>query len=182
MPARGEQQLTDDVGPIDGAELWSRIYGSVETSVSVPMSWPGLIDPGSLPDAIAGRERKRFGRWVLDETGLVCLGQDWDIGHDRFEELDWLGHVLGVNWCYDPTDFFDGLQEARRAFCAHLGEDWIDAAVWAEIRAVLAEGEVSVYPSPLIAGQRIYFPNRMNSAQRDAFATFLVAQGISASQ
>ena len=111
MPARGEQRQNDDDGPIDGAELWGRKYGSAETVISIPLSWPGLVEPEDVPDAVDGRERKRLGRWVLDQTGLVCLGEEWDISDERFDELDWLAHVLGKNWCYDPTDFFDALQE-----------------------------------------------------------------------
>ncbi|MBP1468747.1 hypothetical protein EYB53_023735 [Candidatus Chloroploca sp. M-50] len=181
MPARGEQRQNDDDGPIDGAELWSRSYGGVATTVSLPLSWPGLVAPDALPDAVDGHERKRFGRWVLDRSGLVCLGAAWDISDDRFDELDWLAHVLGHNWCYDPTDFFDALQEGRRAFCARLGENWIDEAVWIEIRAMLATGELPFYPSSMMGDQWVYLPNRMTSEQRDAFARFLVEHGITAS-
>lgn len=181
MPARGEQRKSNDDGPIDGADLWGRKYGGVETVISIPLSWPGVVEPEDVPDAVDGRERKRLGRWVLDQSGLVCLGEEWDISDERFDELDWLAHVLGKNWCYDPTDFFDALQDARRTFCARLGEDWIDDAVWAEVRAVLAAGELPFYPSSMMDGQRVYLPNGMTPEQRDAFAAFLAEQGISAS-
>lgn len=181
LVARSEQRL-DEEGPIDGVDLLQRTYGTVQTVVLIPASWPGLTEPEDVSEAVEGRTRKRFGRWVLDDTGLVCLGQNWDIDSERFDELDWVAHCLGSSWCYDPTDFFDGLQEARRAFCAHLGENWIDAAVWEEIRAVLAGGDLPVYPSGLIDGQRVYLPNRMSVEQRDAFAMFLAKQGVYASR
>lgn len=161
---------------VDGAELWNRTYASVHAVVMVPMSWPGR--EGLDDSTIAGRERKRFGRWVLDATGLVCLGQSWDIGADDFEDLDWVQHVLGKRWCYDPTDFFDALQEARRAFCAHRGEDWIDNAVWEEVRAVVAGGDLPVFPSSMAKGERVYLANRMSQEERDVFAAFLAEQGI----
>lgn len=85
------------------------------------------------------------------------------------------------SWCYDPTDFFDAVQEARRAFCAHLGEEWIDATVGQEVQTVLARGRMPVYPSSVVGGKRVYLPNRMSPHQRDAFATFLVEQSIFAS-
>lgn len=161
---------------VDAAELWDRTYASVQTVVMVPVSWSGR--EGLDDSEIAGRERKRFGRWVLDETGLVCLGRSWDISADDFEELDWVGHVLEKSWCYDPTDFFDALQEARRAFCAHRGEDWINSAVWEEVRGVMASGDLPFFPSSMTKGHRAYLTNRMSHDERDGFAAFLVEQGI----
>lgn len=181
MPARSEQQTKDDEGLTSGAVLWQRTYGAVETQVIIPVSWPGVVKPEDVPGDIEGRTRTQIGRWVLDDTGLVCLGQSWDLDASRFDECDWLAHVMGHGWCYDPTDFFDAVQEARRAFCAHRGEAWIDAAVWQEVQTVLSRGSIPVYPSSVVGGKHVYLPNRMSPHQRDAFATFLVEQSIFAS-
>lgn len=160
--------------PVSAADLMDARFAEVAVSVTVDAVWPGLA---ALDDQdIAGKVRFSIGRWYVDDLAISRIderGGEYDITLDRLEETDWVAHMAGKAWLYDPTDFFDVLEAARQLTHPEEDELWLGRLMWAEIQTMLREGEAPFYPSRMLAGKRVYLASRMTDAERGVFCTFL---------
>jgi hypothetical protein len=163
---------------VSARDLQTARFAAVSIAITVDTIWPGL---GALDDQNRiGAVHFSLGRWFIDDTAISRIddrGGEYDIELDRLTETDWVAHMLGKAWFYDPTDFFDILEEARRLRFPSRSPEWLDDLLWREIREILATGERPFFPSRVQDRNRIYLVNRMGEAERDAFCLFLAQQG-----
>ena len=168
---------------ITASELLHTRFATVSIAVTLDTVWPGL---GALDDQYRiGSVQFSLGRWFIDDTAISRIddrGGEYDIELDRITETDWAAHMLGKNWFYDPTDFFDVLEAARHLHFPDQSQAWLDNLMWNEIRTILDAGEQPVFPSRLQGGNRVYLVSRMDERERDVFCLFLAQQGYAFDQ
>jgi hypothetical protein len=116
------------------------------------------------------------GRWCVTAWGITCLGKSAPIEGDRLNEDDWLDHLLGKNWLYDPTDFLDAFEAARTHFHPDETPAMRAAAVQVQIMKAMESGESPYYPSSVL-WKHAYRVSHMNPEQRAAFAHYLAEKG-----
>ena len=152
-------------------------FAAVSVAVTVDTVWPGL---GALDDQVrVGSIVFSIGRWFIDATAISRIddrGGDYDIELDRVMETDWMTHMLGKKWLYDPTDFFDVLDMARHLCFPDQSQEWRDQLLWDEVQAMIRAGDQVIMPSRLHEGNRMYLVSRMNTHERDMFCAFLAQQ------
>jgi hypothetical protein len=164
----------------DANELMSARFAEVAITVTVDKVWPGLE---ALDDQHRiGDVRFSLGRWYIDDAAISRIdewGGDYDIELDRLLETDWVAHMLAKNWMYDPTDFFDTLEEARKLRYSDKDENWLNELMMEDVYAMLTSGHQPVFPSRMQDGNRIYIVSHMKPEQKRAFAEFLANEGYS---
>jgi hypothetical protein len=164
--------------PIDVNDLLRARFASVSVVVEVDKPWPGIA-PLDDQNRI-GKVQFSVGRWYIDDVAISRIderGGDYDIELDRVLETDWVAHILEKAWFYDPTDFFDVLEEARRIQTPGNGPEQLDTLLWEEVNETLRRGDQPAFPSRLQAGKRQYLANRMTPEERDVFCGFLANEG-----
>jgi hypothetical protein len=166
--------------PHSAADLINARFAEVAVTVTVDKVWPGLE---ALDDQNRiGNVRFSLGRWYIDDAAISRIdehGGDYDIELDRLLETDWVSHMLGKNWMYDPTDFFDILEEARRLQYPEKDENWLNELMIEDVYATLSSGYQPFFPSRMIDGNRVYIVSHMKREQKRAFAEFLTNEGYS---
>lgn len=162
----------------DVNDLLNARFAIASLRVDVDTPWPGL---GALDDQYRiGQIKYSVGRWYIDDAAISRIddhGQEYDIELDRITETDWVTHMLGKNWFYDPTDFFDALEAARQLHAPAESQAWLNSLMWRDVNDMLAAGMLPYFPSRLLAGQRTYLVNRMTPPEQAAFARFLTHEG-----
>lgn len=144
----------------------------VSMIVQVRATWPGI---GEMDDETRrGPIRYSTGRWYIDDTGISRKDGKYDISLSTILREDWMAHLLEKKWFYDPTDFFDALQEARKL----LGADNLDDLMWREIRTMRARSRTPFFPSAAEKSWKMYRVDRMEDDELDAFCGFLADNQI----
>jgi len=178
---KDKNETTSPFGPLyDMHDLMNARFAEVAITVVVDTVWPGLE---ALDDQYRiGDVRYSIGRWYIDDAAISRIdeyGGDYDIELDRLLETDWVAHMVGKNWMYDPTDFFDVLEEARRRQYPEKGEDWLNELMMEDVFTMLSQGHQPVFPSRMLQGKRVYVVSNMKQSQKRAFCEFLANEGYS---
>jgi hypothetical protein len=159
---------------ITDSDLMDARFAEVSVVVTVESVWPGLA---ALDDQdIAGSVRFSLGRWYIDDLAISRIderGGEYDITLDRVDETDWVAHMAEKAWLYDPTDFFDVLEEARRLNDPEIDVATLDELMWGDMQTMLQRGDTPFFPSRMLNGNRVYLAHRMADAERAAFCDFL---------
>jgi len=162
----------------DVNDLLHARFAIASLRVDVDTPWPGL---GALDDQYRiGQIKYSIGRWYIDDVAISRIddnGQEYDIELERITETDWVTHMLGKNWFYDPTDFFDVLEAARQLQAPDESQAWLDGLMWRDVKDMLAAEMLPYFPSRLLAGKRTYLVNRMTTQEQVAFSSFLAHEG-----
>jgi hypothetical protein len=177
FPSRIKDKSQEGVpfGPVyDANDLLDASFAEVAITVTVDKVWPGLE---ALDDQYRiGNVRFSVGRWYIDDAAISRIdehGGEYDIELDRLLETDWVAHMLSKNWMYDPTDFFDVLEEGRKLTYPDKDEAWLNGLMWEDIQAMLFNGDQPFFPSRIVQGNRVYIVSHMKKDQRRAFCEFL---------
>ena len=173
LPIRPDEEL--QFLSVTAQALQEMRLASVASLILLPMSWPGVHNLAD--EHVAGKVAFHAGRWFVDDEGITCMRTAYQIDHERVKETDWLAHMLEKSWFYDPTDFLDALEYARREITG-VSEKRLDFLLWEEARTALENAELPFYPSRMLGQQRVYLTSRMDEETHMAFCRFLADQGV----
>lgn len=161
-----------------GVDFIDEIERGVEVSTTVYLSapWHGIAD---VEDAHLAGETvlDRVGRWVITKNAIIPLGVKYYITINRFDESDWLAHLMEKVWFYDPTDMLDAMELAHARLVPGSTREQQRELTEQQVRVCLDRNIQPFYPSRVI-GRHLYLVSRMADQERTGFAQFLSRSGF----
>lgn len=146
----------------------------VVSAVFLPIAWLGIVEP---EEALQEQISERVGRWCLTEQGLYCLGEEYWLSSEEFEDEDWLEHLLEKDWLYDPSDLLHAFEQAQEQFLPARDRAQRMAVIERELRHAITAGYLVFDPS-VLRTQHVYLVQRMQPEERRAFCAFLAERGF----
>lgn len=140
--------------------------------------WPGIVKPD---DDLRKAAVFRAGRWFVTDSAIICcmgeFQQNYEIGIERLDEMNWFAHLLLKPWLYDPSDMIDAFEAAHVHLFPHASQAQREAFIEKQIQKAMEQHLVPFYSSRAL-GRHVYTASRMGIEERIAFCQFLAERGF----